>query len=312
MEGSGSLRFLGLEENEEGPWDVAILQIPLEMTTSYGDGTSGGPQSCVEASIQVELFDPMLPNDLPCGARMHTAMPWSSNAPDLRSQLDSIRDYMLPWVNGGAFPLVLGGEHGILLPIMEALKEIPGSDFSELTIVQIDAHADLRDELNGEKYSHGTVIRRSLEAGISSVIQIGVRAYCAEEGALIESDNRIRTWFARDLFPANGDSSKWCEMIASLEEIEGPVWLTFDVDGLDGALVPSTGTPVPGGLSHWGAVEAIERLFCSSKCEVIGADINEIVPDTEGSLTQFSAALVATKIVSCHINELLKRKGGLL
>ena len=312
MEGSGSLRFLGLEESKEGPWDVAILQIPLEMTTSYGDGTAGGPRSCIEASVQVELFDPLLPNDLPCGARIHTAMPWSSNAPDLRSQLDSIRDYMLPWVNEGAFPLVLGGEHGILLPIMEALKERPGGDLSKLTVVQIDAHADLRDELNGEKYSHGTVIRRTLEIGIGSLIQIGVRAYSAEEEDLIGGDDRIRTWFARDLFPANGDSSKWNGMIDGLGEIEGAVWLTFDVDGLDGALVPSTGTPVPGGLSHWGAVEVIERLFSSSKCEVIGADVNEIVPDAEGSLTEFSAALVATKIVSCHISKLLKRKGGLL
>ena len=129
---------------------------------------------------------------------------------------------------------------------------------------------------------------------------------------MIGSDDRIRTWFARDLFPANGDSSKWNGMIDGLGEIEGAVWLTFDVDGLDGALVPSTGTPVPGGLSHWGAVEVIERLFSSSKCEVIGADVNEIVPDAEGSLTEFSAALVATKIVSCHISKLLKRKGGLL
>jgi len=312
MEGSGSLRFLGLEEKDEGPWDVAILQIPLEMTTSYGEGTSDGPRSCIEASCQVELFDPMLPNDLPCGAKIHTATPWSSDAPDLRSQLDSIRDYMLPWIKGKSFPLVLGGEHGILLPIMEAMKESSGNDLSELTIVQIDAHADLRDELNGESYSHGTVIRRALEVGVGGVMQIGVRAHSAEEEKLINEDDRIKTWFARDLFAVNGGSSEWNEMIADLEGIAGPVWLTFDVDGLDGALVPSTGTPVPGGISHWGAMEAIERLFYSNKSEVIGADVNEIVPDSEGNLTEFSAALIATKIISCRISELLKMEGGLL
>ena len=95
----------------------------------------------------------------------------------------------------------------------------------------------------------------------------------------------------------------------SLSGISGPVWLTFDVDGLDGSLVPSTGTPVPGGLSHWGAVEVIENLFSSESCEVIGADVNEIVPDAEGSLTQFSAALIATKMMACHIAELSSKKG---
>lgn len=310
MEGSDSTTFLGLKESDSGPWDIVILQIPLEMTSSYGEGTQHGPKACIEASSQVELHDPILSEELPCGATIHTAEPWTSDAPSLREQLDSIREYVRAWVDGNQFPLVLGGEHGILLPIVESLSDHHLlSDLSELTIVQVDAHADLRDELNGERFSHGTVIRRALDLGVGRVIQIGVRAFSLEEEVLMESEERVQTWFAKDLLAVSDGNSEWKRMISSLAEITGPVWLTFDVDGLDGSLVPSTGTPVPGGLSHWGSVEVIEGLFSSEKCELIGADINEIVPGKEGNLTQFSAALIATKIVSCYIAKSSNRKG---
>ncbi|HJM18125.1 MAG TPA: agmatinase [Candidatus Thalassarchaeaceae archaeon] len=309
MEGLGNLRFLGLEEMEEGPWDVVVLQVPLEMTSSYGEGTVDGPNACVEASSQVELFDPLLPSQLPCGARIHTAKPWQSDAPNLRSQLDSIRDYMSPWIESGAFPLVLGGEHGILLPIIEALRgHWANNDLSDLTIVQIDAHADLRDELNGERFSHGTVIRRVLDLGVGKVIQIGIRAYSEEEMSFINRDSRVEAWFARDLLGIGGNGEIWSRLIDRISNIGGPVWLTFDIDGLDGALVPSTGTPVPGGISHWEAIELIEELVLASKGEIIGADVNEIVPDSEGTLTEFSAAIIAVKIIACHIASELRQK----
>ena len=150
MDGSGRQTFLGLEESESGPWDIAILQIPLEMTSSYGEGTRHGPKACIEASSQVELYDSVLKKDLPCGARIHTASPWSSEAPSLREQLDSIGEYVRPWFASGTFSLVLGGEHGILLPVLENIHRHPSvGDISDVTIVQIDAHADLREELNG-------------------------------------------------------------------------------------------------------------------------------------------------------------------
>ena len=303
-------RFLGLEESESGPWDIVVLQIPMEISVSYGEGTESGPSACIEASSQVELYDPRLPRELPCGAEIHTAKPWSSDAPSLRGQLDSVREYVEPWMDGDHFPLVLGGEHGILLPIVEAIGGHPRvADLSDLTIVQVDAHADLRDELNGERYSHGTVIRRALDAGVGKVIQIGVRAYSKEESEILERDKRIETWFARDLFGVTERQTAWSELLDRVSCIEGAVWLTFDVDGFDGSLVPSTGTPVPGGLSHWGSVELIEALFAAPESEVIGADVNEIVPDSEGSLTEFSAALTAVKIVACHILKKNSQKG---
>ena len=280
---------------------MVVLPVPYEMTTSWGEGTEKGPEACIKASSQVELYDPILPYDLPCGLNIHTAVAWGSEAGTLLEQLDSIRDYAAKWLDGAQFPVFLGGEHGILPPLMQAAAEHPeiGGDLGRLTLVQIDAHADLRDELGGERFSHGTAVRRALDAGVGRVVQIGTRALSREEAAFAESDERVETWFARDFMGVCDGQAGWAVLMDRIDSIEGPVWLTFDVDGLDGSLVPDTGTPVPGGLSHWGAVEIIEHLFASG-AEVIGADVNEIVPG-EDRLTQFNAALITTKIMAAHI-----------
>ena len=252
MENDERTGFLGLEESDEGPWNVVILPIPFEMTTSWVEGTRMGPSACIDASSQVELYDPLLPEELPCGLSFHTAEPWSSEAGTLMEQLDSIREYFSEWV-GEIFPMILGGEHGILPPIMKALSNHPEllGDLSRLTLIQIDAHADLRDELQGERYSHGTAIRRSLDAGVGRVIQIGTRALSKDEAKFSLEDKRVETWYARDILGNLEGGGSWKDMLESIAEIDGPVWITFDIDGLDGKLVPSTGTPVPGGLSHW-------------------------------------------------------------
>jgi len=293
--------FLGLDEVDEGPWDVVILPVPYEMTTSWGEGTEHGPAATIEVSSQVELYDPILDSELPCGLSFHTAKSWSSDAGTLLEQLASICEYLEPWFDGAAFPIVLGGEHGLLPPLVEALAGHPAlaGDLSRLTLVQIDAHADLRDSLNGERFSHGTSARRALDAGVGGLLQIGIRALGRDEAEFAAADDRVETFYARDLFsPSNGNSG-WEALLARIEGLNGAVWITFDIDGLDGTLVPDTGTPVPGGLSHWGAVEIIERLF-ASQAEVLGADVNEIAPG-EDRITQFNAALIATKVLAAHI-----------
>ena len=303
MEDEDVKTFLGLEENFKGPFDIVILPIPYEMTTSYREGTEFGPKACIEASSQVELYDEKLEEELPYGFKIHTSEPWNNEVSSLKEALSSIREFCMPWMNGEQFPIILGGEHGLLFPLIEAVKIHPriNNELEKLTIIQIDAHADLRDELNGEKFSHGTVIRRVLDSGVGNVIQIGVRAYCSEEEEIIRNDSRINTWFARDLINVNHNLSDWNLMIEEIKNVEGPIWLTFDIDGLDGSLVPATGTPVPGGLSYWGAIEIIESLFSARDAEIIGADINEISTSRGTNLTEFSAALIATKILACHI-----------
>ena len=122
----------------------------------------------------------------------------------------------------------------------------PGRPLERLTIVQIDAHADLREDLDGERHSHACAAARALGAGATDLLQVGIRAFSMEEHERIESDARISTWFARDLFAPSSNGAGWRSWLEALKAVEGPVHLTIDVDGLCPSLVPGTGTPVPG------------------------------------------------------------------
>ena len=162
-----------------GDVDIAILSLPYELTTSYGQGTASGPEACIKASAQVELYDENLGEDLPAGLSIHTVPSWDGDEATLLQQLDSMTSYLIPWFMGDCFPVCLGGEHGILPSIMEAVRQHPlvQNDLSNLTVVQIDAHGDLRAELDGEPYSHACAAARALDAGITSLQQVGIRAY---------------------------------------------------------------------------------------------------------------------------------------
>ncbi|MDE0857755.1 MAG: arginase family protein [Candidatus Poseidoniaceae archaeon] len=300
--------FLGLPESGEAI-DVVVLPLPYELTTSYGQGTAEGPAACLAASGQVELFDAQLGQDLPAGASIHTASAWEGHGATLRQQLDELGSYLAPWCTGDVFPIALGGEHGILPPLMWALKDHPSikGDLTKLTIVQIDAHADLRSELNGEVFSHACAAGRALDMGVGRLLQVGIRAYSQEEAEWINTDERITTFFARDTqSPITGKDS-WQAWLTELASLTGPVHLTIDIDGLDSSLVPATGTPVPGGLSYWQAVETIEAVFNAQNATVISADVNEIATNEHSPVTEFTAAMLMTKTVASHLKA---RKDG--
>jgi agmatinase len=294
--------FLGLAESGREP-DVVILQIPYELTSSYGQGSEHGPAATVAASTQVELYDPLLPEDLPCGYTLRTAVPWDGEGGTLKQQLAGITAYVESNLENGAFPLALGGEHGMLPAILSALAQHPklNGDLSALTLVQIDAHADLRSELDGDADSHACAARRALDLGIGRLLQMGIRAFCREEAEFIAADARVSTWMARDVLSICDGETAWKDWLKTLREITGPVWLTIDVDSLDPVYVPTTGTPVPGGLAFWQMVETIETIGESCGANWLGADINEIVPDENNHVSQFTAAMLATKVVATHL-----------
>ena len=300
--------FLGLPRGD-GPADVAVVPLAYELTTSYGTGACDGPQACVEASAQVELYDDRLGDDLPAGLVISTEPVWEGTAPTLRAQLDELATHAASFYNGDLFPLFLGGEHGILPPIVHAARHHPSvnGDLSTLTVVQLDAHADLRNSLDDEMFSHACAASRSLDVGVGRLLQAGIRAYSLEEAERIRSDERITTFFARNTQHPHTGGAAWQAWLDQLSSLSGPVHFTLDIDGLDGALVPATGTPVPGGLSYWQAVETIETLFANPKVMVISADVNEIVAQHDTPLTQFTAAGLATKIIASHV--LARREG---
>jgi len=302
MEDEDIPTFLGLDQGE-GNVDIAVLSLPYELTTSYGQGTAEGPRACLEASAQVELYDEHLGEDLPAGLSIHTISEWDGHEPTLLQQLDSMAGYLIPWFKGDCFPVVLGGEHGILPSIMEATRYHPlvKDDLSNLTVVQIDAHGDLREDLDGEIYSHACAAARALDAGIGSLLQVGIRAFSKEEHERMRTDERITTFFAKDIQSLCNGASHWSTWLETLSAITGPVHLTVDIDGLDGSLVPATGTPVPGGLTFWQVHETIQTLFDASNATIISADVNEIGVQQDSPVTQFTAAMLATKVVSSHI-----------
>ena len=294
--------FLGLPESA-GPVDLVVLPLPYELTTSYGQGTADGPAACIAASAQVEVFDAALNEDLPASHSIHTAPAWEGNGPTLASQLDELGSYLSPWCTGDVFPLALGGEHGILPPFMWAMRHHPAldGDLGNLTVVQIDAHADLRAELDGEAFSHACAAARSLDMGLGRLLQVGVRAYAKEEAEWIRTDDRITTFFAKDTQHPTTGVATWEQWIDLLSRLTGPVHLTIDIDGLDASLVPATGTPVPGGLSFWQAIQTIEAVFDAPEAVVISADVNEIATNDHSPLTEFTAAMLATKTVASHL-----------
>ena len=285
--------FLGLPD-PGGPADVVVASVPYELTTSYGQGTANGPAACIEASAQVELYDDLLDEELPAGRIIRTVEPWNGEGASLQEQLDGIGKYAAQQYSSGAFPIFLGGEHGILPGILRGCPQ-------KVTLIQIDAHADLREELDGEPYSHACAISRSLDEGALAVYQVGIRAYCKQEADYISNDDRVNTWFAKDIFnPLNGDKS-WVDWLQTISKIQGPVHLTIDIDGLDAPLVPNTGTPVPGGLTFWHVVQTIETAF--KHCDIISADVNEIAPQKETPITQFTAAMIVTKVIAAKLNK---------
>ncbi len=297
MEGN----FLGLPSKNTDV-DIVVLQVPYELTTSYGQGTAQGPAACVAASGQVELFDPIIGEDLPAGYNIYTAPEWSGEGNTLDQQLASISKYLSEWNDGKTFPVILGGEHGILPAVINSLIDHPSlkGDYTKLNVVQIDAHADLREELDGEPFSHACAAARAMDYGLKHLYQVGIRAFSKQEYERIISDEKITTFFASETLESD---TKWQQWLDTVHNIEGPIHLTIDIDGLDGSIVPATGTPVPGGLSFWQAAKTIEAVFSAPKATVISMDVNEIVPQQDTPLTQFTAAMLATKGIVNHINE---------
>ena len=185
------------------------------------------------------------------------------------------------------FLLAFGGEHTVTYGVVNGLVDDP----AEVTVVQIDAHADLADKLEGRHWSHGTVMRRLWEEGCR-LVQIGIRSLTREEHQVAAAGPRITTFYAHRL------KEQWPEVLATLRGLEGKVYLTIDVDGLDPSIIPSTGTPLPGGLSWAETMEVIRALTLQSPCRLIGSDVVEFVPSPTLPGCDPIAARLATKLLA--------------
>ena len=286
-------QFFGLPGCDLQHADILILPLPLEKTVSYGAGTCRGPEAILQASCQVELFDEETLVDFAQGPKIHTLPPLAADG-TLEEYLAATK--RLVAAERGKFLLALGGEHTASYGVIDGLAD----DLSEITIVQIDAHADLIDQLGGRRWSHGTVMRRLWERGCR-LLQVGIRSLSREEYELVRSGPRISTYFAHQL------ASQWDRLLAELRGLVGKVYLSIDVDGLDPAVFPSTGTPQPGGLS-WRQTIEIVRAVAESSCQWMGADVMELVASPHPPGCDITAARLVAKLLAWR--EWGKAEGG--
>ncbi|CAM2058305.1 agmatinase [Desulfovibrionales bacterium] len=258
-------QFFGLPGCAPEVAGCVILPVPLEKTVSYGKGTWRGPQAILDASTQIELLDEETLIRFEDLDDIYTAPPVSLD-PDASMGEIQKDIYAAAQRFRGRFLLGLGGEHSVSYGLITGLTD----RLQDLTVVHIDAHADLIDELGGSFWSHGTVMRRLWDHGVR-LIQIGIRSISPKEYDFIQTKERIETFFGHQL------CRRLDELLGLLDGLTGDVYLSIDVDGLDPSIIPSTGTPMPGGLSWYETMDVLGATFRAPKVRVIGADVVEFV-----------------------------------
>jgi agmatinase len=267
---------------------VLILPVPLEATVSWGGGTAGGPAAIIAASQQVELYDREHDGEPALGYGIHTLAPLELAA-DPASAVAQIAAAVAEAAASGRLVVALGGEHTISAGVSHGLLDTLDLP---LTVVQLDAHSDLRDSYEGTTFSHACVARRILEdPRVEQVLQLGVRSVDAEEVAFIRaSEGRVRVWYAEDVHTGG-----WREEFAA--RVRGRrVHLTIDVDGLDPAVVPATGTPEPDGLSWREALDIIRTT--AAEGSIVGIDCVELAPCAGLHHADFAVAKLLYKSIT--------------
>lgn len=279
--------FLGLDE-EAADFDAAkvvILPVPYESTTSYGGGTAHGPRAILEASRYIELYDQELDAE-PYEVGIATLPPLSLSRAGAEQAIAELRKAYDAVLDQGdhRFIIMLGGEHSITsAPVLAWADRLD----TRLSVLQIDAHTDLRPEYEGTPWSHASVMARCMDR--VDITAVGIRAMTREERDLERSRDNIHIFFADDIHSGDG----WIDSV--MNTLGDTVYITFDVDGLDPSLIPSTGTPEPGGLTWYPTLKLLRRVFTERR--VVAADIVELAPLPGLQAPDFLMAKLAYKMV---------------
>ena len=277
--------FLGIDNKFNFREKVVVIPFGLEKTVSYGGGTKNGPKEIIKASHQVELYDEELHCEPYKKIGIKTLKPFKINE-NIKKALKQISDINEKILNKKLFPIIFGGEHSITPGCINPFVK----KYKKLCLLHFDAHADLRESYNGNKFSHASAIKRCLDYKNVSVISFGIRNISASEIFCLKKNySRINIFWAKDKMKSN--LNKFKKMIKGKT-----VYLTFDVDGLDSSIMPATGTPEPGGLL-WDETLNIIKI-ASKNSNIVGADINELAPIKGFNSYNFLVAKLAYKILS--------------
>ncbi len=261
---------------------TVIGQLPYDATTSYRPGTRDGPRTIIQASSQLELFDEELLYQ-PAMVGIATLEPLEPNVEGPEHMVKSVRDYCLPIVETGKYLICLGGEHTVSVGCLEAQIAWAGSDIS---VLHLDAHADLRDSYQQSRYSHACVVSRMLEK--CHVVSAGIRSFSAEEFETMQSTNFAP--FSMRTIRSNPD---WIDQI--IARLGPKVYITLDLDCMDPGICPGVGTPEPGGFSWYEITGLLRAVFAQR--EVVGADLVECLPLAGQHITEFLAARLVYKLI---------------
>jgi agmatinase len=286
---------------------LVLIPVPWEVTTSYGGGTSHGPEAIFEASKQVDLFDFDLGNFYEAGIAMtkipQVILQWNHDARELaeivinadeltdesilESSLNEVNDYSArlndyvyseskKYLDQGKMIGLVGGDHSTPFGAIKALLE----KYPNMGILHIDAHADLRDAYEGFEHSHASIMHNVItKTAISKLVQVGIRDFCEEEYQFIQQQHaKIKTFFDAELYEQKMNGKGWSTLCDDIiQHLPKEVYLSFDIDGLDPRFCPNTGTPVPGGLDFQEAIYLIKKVVQSGR-KIIGFDLNEVSP----------------------------------
>lgn len=275
--------FLDMEEEfaQEKTAKYVLIPVPYDGTSTFVKGADKGPQAIIEASDSLELYDTMY------GMEAYTAGIFT-DTPQLdlstpEAMVQSVYERAGHFMGMGKMVGLLGGEHSVSVGAIRAAKE----RFPNLSVLQIDAHADLRDEYHHSPYNHACVMRRAQEMG-TNVVQVGIRNVCIEEKPNIVENN---TFYAHQIV---GSNPKWMDRVC--DRLTEDVYLTIDLDGLDPAVLPATGTPLPGGLSWYELVRLLDKVAKHKR--IVGFDVVELCPQPDNVVSDVLAATLVYRIIT--------------
>ncbi len=280
--------FLGIPQ-EISEWSKArfvVLPVPYDHTTTFQSGTRKGPKAIIEASAYIELYDEELRME-PAESGIHT-LDLLDVTVDPEETLHRIQNVITEILRAEKIPVTLGGEHSITSGVVKALRE----KYKDLSVLQLDAHGDLRKEYQGTGLSHACVMRRITELNID-IVQAGIRSLSKEEAEYIQKASHVFTYYAADIVGRDD----W--MDEAISHLSGNVYITVDVDVFDPAYVPATGTPEPGGLDWYQVIRFLNRV--SQKSRIVGFDAVELCPIAGQVASDFLVAKLLYKLIGYTI-----------
>jgi agmatinase len=260
---------------------VVILPIPYEQTTTYGTGTKEGPQALIAASRHMELYDEELDYEV-YQVGIHTLRELETVASGPKAMLERITEVTRELLDHGKFVVGLGGEHTVAFGLVRAYAE----RFPGLSVLQFDAHADLRDTYQGTPYNHASVLRRISE--IAPTVQVGIRSLSREEAEWVKTQ-RIRLFYASEVVGSP-------TIAATIgDALSDHVYITICLDGFDPSIMPAVGTPEPGGLGWYDVLRIVRRV--AETRHIVGFDVVELFPIPGNVAPDFLAAKLVYKVL---------------